>query len=167
MSLWVVDTSPLIFLSKLQHLDLLRASADEIFAPPSVLSEVRQQADSASQEIEEASTRWLKIEPLENREVVEILSAALDLGEAEAIALAQHLKADRIVMDDLDGRRFARRLGLPVVGTLGLVLAARLRGEIPSLRHEVDRLLEAGFRVAPALLEDALRAAGELEGVGT
>lgn len=80
-------------------------------------------------------------------------------GEAEAMALA--LDAARIVLDDLDARRLADRLGLKVVGTLGLLLTAKLRGEIPSLRAEIDRLRRGGFRAAPALIEEILRSAGE------
>jgi len=59
------------------------------------------------------------------------------------------------------GRRLADRLGLRLVGTLGLLLAAKLRGEIPSLRAEIDRLRSGGFRASPALVEEILRPAGE------
>jgi hypothetical protein len=60
-------------------------------------------------------------------------------------------------------RRFADRLGLRSVGTLGLLLAARLRGEIPFLRDEIARLRHGGFRAAPALVAAILREAGETE----
>lgn len=66
-------------------------------------------------------------------------------------------------MDDLDGRRFARRLGVIAVGTLGLLLAARLRGDLPSLRAEIERLRAGGFRVSSALVEAVLRTAGEAD----
>lgn len=41
MRLWVVDTSPLIFLAKLDRLDLLKRGADQIVAPPAVFGEVQ------------------------------------------------------------------------------------------------------------------------------
>jgi len=162
MTRWVVDTSPLIFLSKLDRLDILRNSADEIQAPPAVFAEVQQVKDSTAQSVEAAVSSWLKIQQLEDRRSLGVLLADLDAGEAEAIALAREIEAEWIVMDDLDGRRLARRLGLRVVGTLGLLLAARLRGEIPALRAEIERLREAGFRATDQLLEATLRAAGEL-----
>ena len=64
-------------------------------------------------------------------------------------------------MDDLDARRRARRLGFDLTGTMGLLLAARLRGEIPSVRLEIERLVALGFRVAPSLVEAVLDEAGE------
>lgn len=161
MTVWVVDTSPLIFLAKLNRLDLLRKGADRILAPPAVLQEIHAHPDEVAAEIEEARTSWLQIQSVGDRGILEVLMADLDHGEAEAIVLAREVRAERIVMDDLDGRRFARRLGLAPVGTLGLLLAARLRGELPSLRQEIDRLEAAGFRVGEALRQAVLAEAGE------
>jgi predicted nucleic acid-binding protein len=160
MSRWIVDTSPLIFLAKLDRLDLLRTSADEVLVPAAVVGEVRAHPDEASQKIENALGSWLREKNVEGRRVVDILLADLDLGEAEVIALAW-AAAERIVMDDLDGQRFARRLGVQAIGTLGLLLAAKLRGELDSVRIEVERLEREGFRVSPSLLQSVLRAAGE------
>jgi predicted nucleic acid-binding protein len=156
-----VDTSPLIFLAKLGHLDLLRQGADTVCTPQAVLNEVRARPDEATQAIEHAALSWLSVRQITNRDAVDIVRADLDLGEAEVIALAIEIAADQVVMDDLDARRFARRVGLDLIGTVGLLLAARLRGEIPSVREEIDRLLALGFRVAPALVEAVLREAGE------
>jgi predicted nucleic acid-binding protein len=161
MSRWVVDTSPLIFLAKLDRLDLLQRAAEEVFVPPAVVQEVRQYPDKASLKIEEALGSWLRVERVRELRTVEVLLADLDPGEAEAIALARELDANRIVMDDLDGRRVARRLGLDAIGTLGLLLAARLRGELASLKEEIDRLHQAGFRVSASLVSVLLREAGE------
>ncbi|MEO7420539.1 MAG: DUF3368 domain-containing protein [Thermoanaerobaculia bacterium] len=161
MSRWVVDTSPLIFLAKLDRLDLLRRSADEVLVPAAVIEEVRAYPDEASRKIEDALGSWLREAKVEGRQVVDVLLADLDFGEAEVIALAHEMSAERVVMDDLDGRRFARRLKLEPIGTLGLLLAARLRGELSSLREEIERLERQGFRASPSLVEAVLGAAGE------
>ena len=161
MTTWVVDTSPLIFLAKLDRLDLLTMGADMVWVPRAVLDEVSVKPDEATQAIEQASQRWLSVRRVSNREAVEMLLANLDLGEAEVIVLAKEVEADKIVMDDLDARRYARRLGLDLIGTMGLLLAAHLRGEIPSMREEIERLQELGFRVAQPLVEAILREAGE------
>jgi len=158
---WVVDTNPLIFLGKLGRLDLLKQSADVVHAPQAVLDETRAKPDDATQAIEDAARSWLSVQAVGNQSAVEILLSDLDRGEAEAIVLAREIGADRLVMDDLDARRFARRVGLEVVGTMGLLLAARLRGEIPSIREEIERLQKLGFRVSPSLVEAMLREAGE------
>ncbi|MES1244977.1 MAG: DUF3368 domain-containing protein [Acidobacteriota bacterium] len=161
MSLWVVDTSPLIFLAKLDRLDLLQSGADHVVAPQAVLREVREQPDSASEEIEAATKSWLSVGTVQNQRLVDVLMADLGPGESEVIALALETDAERVVIDDLDARRFSHRVGLSPIGTLGLLLAARLRREIPSLRAELDRLRQAGFRVSPTLALELLRAAGE------
>ena len=135
----------------------------EILAPSAVLQEVRSHPDSASRKVDEAVSTWLKIRPVEELGTLAVLLGDLGPGEAEAIALSRQVGADRVVMDDLDGRRFARRLGVVPVGTLGLLLAARLRGDLPSLRTEIERLRAGGFRVSPALVEAVLRTAGEAD----
>jgi predicted nucleic acid-binding protein len=111
MTTWVVDTSPLIFLSKLERLDLLRQGTDKVYVPQAVLDEIRAKPDEATIAIEQASRSWLSIRQVDNRSAVEVLLADLDLGEAEVIVLAREVKADRVVTDDLDARRFARRVG--------------------------------------------------------
>ncbi len=161
MSLWVTDTSPLIFLAKLDRLDLLRKEAEEVLAPSAVLQEIAKQDDEATVRIEDARRMWLQVRPLKDLRLSTVLKRELGDGEAEAISLALETAAARIVLDDLDARRLADRLGLKPVGTLGLLLAAKLRGEIPSLRAEIHRLRHGGFRAAPALVEEILRSAGE------
>ena len=161
MRLWVVDTSPLIFLAKLNRLDLLRKSADQVVAPPAVFQEIAEHPDEASVRIDDARLSWLSVGTVRDRRVVDVLMADLDAGESEVIALAMETKAERVVLDDLDARRFAHRVGAAPVGTLGLLLAAKLRGELPSLGSEIDRLQRAGFRVSPALSQALLREADE------
>ena len=68
-----------------------------------------------------------------------------------------------ISLDDLDARRFARRIGLASIGTVGLLLAARLKGEMQSLKDEIDKLQELGFWISDDLREEVLKAAGEGE----
>lgn len=161
MTTWVVDTSPLIFLAKLDHLNLLSEGADTICVPQAVLNEIQAKSDEAAVAIEQISRSWLSVRQVHNRNAVEVLLADLDIGEAEVIVLAREIDADRVVMDDLDARRFARRVGVDLIGTVGLLLAAHLRGEISSIREEIERLRAFGFRVSPSLVEAVLREAEE------
>ncbi len=161
MSCWVVDAGPLIFLAKLDRLNLLQRGADEVLIPVAVLNEVRALRDEATRKIEIATQSWLRVQAVNNRPALEILLADLDSGEAEVIALAREVGADRVIMDDLDARRFAHRVGLAPIGTLGLLLAARLRGELPSVKAEIKRLRQFGFWVSQPLIEKVLQAAGE------
>ena len=160
MNRWVVDAGPLIFLAKLDRLDLLRVRG-KVYASRGVFAETQAYLDEAAQAIANATKTWLQIVNAEDQLAVELLLADLHRGEAEVIVLARELHADWVVLDDMKARRFARRLGLPVVGTVGLLLSAKLRGEIPSLQDEVRRLQSLGFWISPGLVEKALDAAGE------
>ncbi|MCL7453579.1 MAG: DUF3368 domain-containing protein [Anaerolineae bacterium] len=128
-----------------------------------MIDEIQAKPDEAARAIDHACQSWLSVRQVGNRQAVEILLADLGPGEAETIVLAKELGADRVVMDDLDARRFARRVGLELIGTLGLLLVARLDGKIASLHHEIERLEAADFRVAPELVERLLLEAGEVE----
>lgn len=161
MRIWVSDTSPLLFLAKLDRLDLLEQTIGQITAPDAVFREIQQRRDLASQKIEDARQSWLKARTVTDTALVEVLQADLDKGEAEVIALAFELQTDRVLMDDLDGRRLARRIGLTPVGTLGVLLGARQTGRVPSLRAEIEKLLRAGFRAHEDLIAGVLREAGE------
>lgn len=69
----------------------------------------------------------------------------LDQGEAEVLALAEECGARLVVMDERKGRRFARRLGVPLTGTLGVLLLGKERGLVPSLAPLLAELQEAGL----------------------
>ena len=82
--------------------------------------------------------------------------------EAEAIVLALQMKAGRVLLDEREGRRVAKSLGLKVTGVLGILLRARRKGKLSSLREAMDELRKrAGFRIGAALYSDLLRESGE------
>lgn len=75
--------------------------------------------------------------------------------------MALELKADAVILDDRPARRLALGLGLPVVGTVGILLRAKQTGLIPSVRPLVEKLLDVGFRLSPAIRDKVLRDARE------
>lgn len=90
------------------------------------------------------------------------LLAELDEGEAEAICLAKELNADRLLIDETAGRAAARRVGVPVMGLLGVLLLAKHKGRIERVAPLLQRLQdEAAFWLDRALVGELLRQAGE------
>ena len=85
----------------------------------------------------------------------------VDAGEASAIALAQEIESDYIVIDDLQGRKLATKLGLTVIGTLGILLKAKQVGAISLLRPVLEQVRQTDFRVTSTLIDAILRDAGE------
>jgi predicted nucleic acid-binding protein len=88
----------------------------------------------------------------------------LGAGESEALSLAVEIQAARVLVDERAARRVAQAMGLSVVGTLGVLLAAKRKGLVAEVRPLIDALLQRGFWVAPHLVERALFVAGEGDG---
>ena len=90
------------------------------------------------------------------------MAKELDKGEAEAKALATEIQADVLLIDEREGRSLARQAGLPVRGVLGILIRAKAKAEIDSVRAEIEALRSrAGFFVAPSLEAEVLRNVGE------
>ncbi len=91
-----------------------------------------------------------------------VLRRDLDRGEAETIALALELKADLVLLDEREGRHAAQRPGLHVVGVVGILLEAKARGHIATIRQHLDALRRmAGFYLSEPLYQHALILAGK------
>jgi predicted nucleic acid-binding protein len=97
-----------------------------------------------------------------NETLVIALRQTLDNGEAEAIALATELHPESVLLDDKLARQMARRLSVPVTGTLGVLLRAKQVGLIGEVRSLVKQLQsEGGYYIDPGLIEKVLLAVGE------
>jgi len=91
----------------------------------------------------------------------EILSWDLGAGETEVIAHAVAHGFDRVVIDDLGARRCANSMGLPIIGTLGIVGRAKVAGVIERAGPAIRRLREAGLYASDELVARLLREVGE------
>ena len=85
----------------------------------------------------------------------------LDLGECESIVLASELSADLLILDETHARTVARERGLPVTGTLGVLIAAKNVGLVASIKPLLAQLTAAGFYLTPQIIAHALHRAGE------
>jgi predicted nucleic acid-binding protein len=160
----VSNTSPISNLAWIGRLNLLLDQFHEVWIPKAVESELQNIPDATVRNtIEEATHRGrLKSRAASNANLISLLMVELHAGEAEAIALALELKADRLLIDERDGRSLARRLGLPLTGVLGVLLRAKRNGQIKALKPEIEALkTKARFFVAPALQASILAKAGE------
>jgi hypothetical protein len=111
----IADTSSIILLAKVGRLAILRELYGEVYVPPVAAAELRAKPDVASQEVERFIGMAGCIRRPENNLLVQALSADLGAGEAQAIALATEVPGGLLIMDDAEGRRAARRLGLGVI----------------------------------------------------
>lgn len=148
----VANSSPLIALEQIGHLDLLKELFSTVLIPPAVARETAPSLAQPAWIVERALTQ-----PISSR----VLDASLGAGESEAISLALEVEARWIVLDDRPARRLAEAMGVPFIGTLGVLLACKRRNLLPAVRPCVDALMNLGFRVAPHLYERVLADAGE------
>jgi len=150
----VSDTSPITALLSIGQIDLLKSVFDEVVVPAAVHDELLQYRDSLPS--------FLRVVKVRNEEDIALLAARLDRGEAEAITLARETNADWLLLDETAGREVARGLGLRVLGLLGVLILARRRGLIPSLRDTIlDLRSGAGFYLSVDVVGRALKEVGE------
>jgi uncharacterized protein len=156
----VANAGPLISLARIGRLDLLPALFGQIFVPPAVYREVTED-DSLPGAGALAQAGWLKKTEVMDLGAVRGLSFWLDAGEAEALTLARQLDMT-VAIDEKRGRRLSAELGVPQTGTVGILIAAKSRGLIPSVRPLLDQLMESGIRLSSRLYEQACSLAGEV-----
>ncbi|MDZ8070642.1 MAG: DUF3368 domain-containing protein [Nostoc sp. DedQUE08] len=105
---------------------------------------------------------WILTRPVQDRILVEALSNELDIGEAEAIALALEMKVDQVLIDERRGRMVAARLNLGYTGILGILVEAKSQKLIFAVKPLLDALInQAGFWVAEPLYMRVLQLVDE------
>ncbi|MBM4368018.1 MAG: DUF3368 domain-containing protein [Deltaproteobacteria bacterium] len=144
------------------QLELLRQLYVEAVVPQTVWEELVEARPDAPGAVAVRSSTWLRVVPdvLAPDDAAEAL-AEVDAGEAAAIAVALVQHADLLLVDDAAGRRAAVELGVAVRGTLGVLLTAKAAGMLTAVAPAISALLAEGFRASGAVLDQALRAAGE------
>src|SRR4051812_42723086 len=111
----VSDSSALVALVGIGHGDVLPALFTQIVVPPEVAAELASpKRPRAVQDFIAAPPSWLEVRAPASVEPIPGLHA----GEAAAIALAQELRADRVIIDEKRGRRAATERHLRVIGTV-------------------------------------------------
>ena len=157
---WVVNASPLILLGKVGRTDLLSQLTDELIVPAAVVREIGIQPEGRRLLDLLQSTASVRIgEECLIPSIVEGWN--LGQGESQVLALAVSHSVGRAVLDDLQARRCALSLDVPVIGTLGVILRAKRRGLIAEARPVVDAVRRAGLYASESLVERALLHLGE------
>jgi predicted nucleic acid-binding protein len=162
----VSDTSAISNLIQIDQLSLLIKLFPEIVVPPTVYMEVMQLSKfdiPVDQFINAHSEGQIKIhgivDPLD--ELFELRSF-LDEGEAEAIILAQEIKADWLLIDERLGRKAAAERGLSVIGLLGVLRLAKQENMVSYIKPLLNDLkTKAGFWFSDKLYQEVLQSVNE------
>jgi predicted nucleic acid-binding protein len=142
----VSDSSCLIALSKIGHLEILQKLFGNIVIPAAVYREVVIQGAGKPGAGEVAQAEWIKSFEVQDRLAVRTLKLTLGEGESEAIVLASEQQAKFLVLDDWKARQMALGLSLPVIGTVAVLGKAVEKGFLSDLTSLLDQLCDHGFR---------------------
>jgi uncharacterized protein len=161
MAVIVSDTSPIRVLHHFGQVNWLNDLFEEVLIPPAVADELLHPAARyASIDVELYSFLLIRA-PIDSPRLFELRNE-LDEGEAEALALAEELSASAVLIDEIDGRRIAKRMGLAVLGTVGILLQAKEKSLCVEIGPLLDRMVnELGFFLSAELRTHALKMAGE------
>lgn len=153
----VTNTSPVIALVGIGELRLLDALFETVFVPIEVWDELMDKPGSPEPE----QLRALRGVAFYPTQPIPPEAALLDPGERAAIALAVSMPGTWILLDEFAARKVAGDLGLPVKGTLGVLVEAKRRGLVVAVRPLIERMLANGCRLAPELVAMVLSSVGE------
>lgn len=149
----ISDASCLIILFEIEAIDLLHQTYGEIITTPEVAAEVGLSLPS-----------WITLrQPLQTSRPPN-LPVSIDPGEASAIALAIEIGDSILIIDEITARNYAKRLGLQVTGTLGVIAKAKINNVIPSVKPYIEAIRETNFRFSPRVEEEIYRLANEDRG---
>ncbi len=158
----VSDSSPIISLARTKKLHLIQDVYGKIIIPVGVYDEIvtKGKGKPGAEEVKHAT--WISFREIKNQAEVKKLMQEfnLGLGESEAIVLAQELKADLLV-DDWDAIREARRRGIEIASTHLILVEAKRKNLIRSVKEELEELIAFGFRTTPELVKKTLQKAEE------
>ena len=157
----VVNTTPIIVLSLIGKLDLLHLLYGQVVAPPSVQAEVLAGGRDGIGSSELQGASWLRITALQDPRRADLL-ADLDRGEAEVLALALELNADLVIVDERLARLHAKRLGLTLTGSLGVLLRTNQLGHVKAVAPLIRRLRQGGIHLSDMVVAQVLALADEI-----
>lgn len=156
----IADSSPLIALAFIDQLNLLTELFEKVIITKAVFDEITQKDKPQSKKLENFFKN--KVVAVDNQIAVSILNKEIDLGEAESIILALEKKIKTVLIDDLKARKYASLEGLNVIGSLGVLLKAKQKRLIKSIKPFLDQLISNNIRIGETLYNKVLELAEEV-----
>ena len=154
----ICNASPLIFLSKINRINLLNDLFDEVLIPMAAWNEAVRKLDYATEELLKLKSNGnFTVFAVKNTLAVSAMIGRLHKGEAEVIVGAAELGVTNAILDDGYARNKAKQMGLIVTGTLGVLIAGHKRGLVTDLNSEVEKLRAIGFRISDSIMEQILK----------
>ena len=153
----VSDTTPVISLMKAGQLELLQKLFGVVCIPEAVYRELTDNEAFYEEVKMIQECEFLYVEEVDNRKSVTILRnfTGLDAGESESIILADEQSSDVLLMDEHKGRQVAKKMGITITGTIGILTQAFDEGTLTKEDVErcIEQLKESGIRISEKLYQ--------------
>lgn len=146
----ISDTSCFIILTNIGELDLLQKLYGQVITTIDIATEYG-----------DTLPEWIKVVKVTDPYRQRLLEIQIDKGESSAIALALETPGSTIILDDYKARKIAEQLNLQYTGTIGVIIKAKLKGIIPSIKPLLNKIKQTDFRISLELELQALKAANE------
>jgi uncharacterized protein len=152
----ICNSTPLISLSCIKKLHLLKDLFGEITIPEKVFDEVVIAGSEKYGSSDVKECLWIKVSKTSDNILKNYLMQTLDEGEAEVIVLADELKAELVIIDERLARKYVEQAGFKLIGTLGILAKAKLEGYIPEARCLINEMLCKGIWFNKNLVDKVL-----------
>jgi uncharacterized protein len=159
---FICNTSPLQYLHQIGQLNIVPALVGSIIVPPAVLAELDAGIAKGLDLPQPENFKWVRIQAPISAKAVSLITD-FGPGESQVLMLALEMPGSVAFLDDALARRVAIAKGIPIKGTLGLLLDAKRAGHLTAVRPSIDRLQELGFRLSQGTRDAVLKLAGELQ----
>ncbi len=157
----ICNTGPIIALSMIDRIDILRHIFELIAVPEEVHKEILEGGATNAGLANYRKAQWIKVVALSSP-VDPLLRTSLDPGEAAVIGLARELNANVVVVDERKARKIARTVyGLHVIGSARVMVEAKRRGLLDNIGSELQTMRDGGYWIGDSIVNAALKSAGE------
>jgi uncharacterized protein len=154
----VSNTTPIISLSSIGKIEILKAIFQEIIIPQAVYDEIKAKKGYGYWEVDSS---FIKIAIIQKQKYNEIPLELLDIGEAQTIMLSKEINADNTLIDEQLGYTIAKESGLNVIRTLSVLLKAKEENIISKVKPLIDEMMLKGRWYSPHVYDAFLKKANE------
>lgn len=155
----IADAGPLIAFARLRQIGLLPQIFGRVLVTEMVFAECAGRADFPESALIREAVSRKQLELCASPDF-SAFAQKIDAGEASAIAVAIDCGCG-VLMDDKAGRKMAANAGVPVIGTVGVLVLAKRKGLVPLVKPQLEKLAASGYFLGAEIIAAALVASGE------
>ncbi len=145
----IADTSCLIIYDKIYRLEILQHTFADLMVTDEVAEEFGELPD------------WITVQQIANKDQYLELAKDLGKGEASSITLALEFNDSLLIIDERKGRKVAEEMKIEIIGSLGVLIKAKEKGVIKSVKEILNLIDKTNFRISESIKEKVLKKASE------